>query len=82
MQCSIDALLDRTIKHMLFLQSVTKYAEKVKQADQPKVNFITTINFFVFCISMNVIVLVHDLKIYAVHLSLDDWRREWSGVKR
>ncbi|KAJ3706633.1 hypothetical protein LUZ61_010338 [Rhynchospora tenuis] len=35
-KCSIDALLDRTIKHMLFLQSVTKYAEKVKQADEPK----------------------------------------------
>jgi len=30
-------LLDRTIKHMLFLQSVTKYAEKIKQADEPKV---------------------------------------------
>jgi hypothetical protein len=37
-QCSIDALLDRTIKHMLFLQSVTKYAEKIKQADEPKVS--------------------------------------------
>uniref|UniRef100_A0A0A9GBP6 BHLH domain-containing protein n=1 Tax=Arundo donax TaxID=35708 RepID=A0A0A9GBP6_ARUDO len=35
-KCSIDALLDRTIKHMLFLQSVTKYAEKLKQADEPK----------------------------------------------
>ncbi|KAJ3680152.1 hypothetical protein LUZ60_016430 [Juncus effusus] len=35
-KCSIDALLDRTIKHMLFLQSVTKYAEKVKQVDEPK----------------------------------------------
>ncbi|KAF8768642.1 hypothetical protein HU200_007193 [Digitaria exilis] len=35
-KCSIDALLDRTIKHMLFLQSVTKYAEKIKQADEPK----------------------------------------------
>lgn len=34
-KCSIDALLDRTIKHMLFLQSVTKYAEKIKQADEP-----------------------------------------------
>ncbi|KAG5249482.1 transcription factor LHW [Salix suchowensis] len=36
LMCSIDALLDRTIKHMLFLQSVTKYAEKLKQADEPK----------------------------------------------
>uniref|UniRef100_A0A0D9VJE5 BHLH domain-containing protein n=1 Tax=Leersia perrieri TaxID=77586 RepID=A0A0D9VJE5_9ORYZ len=35
-KCSIDALLDRTIKHMLFLQSVTKYAEKIKQGDEPK----------------------------------------------
>ncbi|KAG8071823.1 hypothetical protein GUJ93_ZPchr0006g41211 [Zizania palustris] len=35
-KCSIDALLDRTIKHMLFLQSVTKYAEKIKQSDEPK----------------------------------------------
>ncbi|KAK9122214.1 hypothetical protein Syun_019831 [Stephania yunnanensis] len=35
-KCSIDALLDRTIKHMLFMQSVTKYAEKIKQADEPK----------------------------------------------
>ncbi|KAL5208889.1 hypothetical protein ABZP36_033324 [Zizania latifolia] len=35
-KCSIDALLDRTIKHMLFLQSVTKYAEKIKQVDEPK----------------------------------------------
>ncbi|PUZ48494.1 hypothetical protein GQ55_7G248900 [Panicum hallii var. hallii] len=35
-KCSIDALLERTIKHMLFLQSVTRYAEKIKQADEPK----------------------------------------------
>lgn len=35
-KCSIDALLDRTIKHMIFLQGVTKYAEKIKQADEPK----------------------------------------------
>lgn len=30
-KCSIDALLERTIKHMLFLQSVTKHADKLKQ---------------------------------------------------
>ncbi|KAJ1272455.1 hypothetical protein BS78_06G202700 [Paspalum vaginatum] len=36
-KCSIDALLERTIKHMLFLQSVTKYAEKIKQVDEPKI---------------------------------------------
>ncbi|KAF0935990.1 hypothetical protein E2562_037753 [Oryza meyeriana var. granulata] len=35
-KCSIDALLDRTIRHMLFLQSVTKYAEKIKQANESK----------------------------------------------
>ncbi|KAG0488579.1 hypothetical protein HPP92_007390 [Vanilla planifolia] len=36
-KCSIDALLDRTIKHLLFLQSVTKYAEKLNQTDEPKI---------------------------------------------
>ncbi|KAK6935582.1 hypothetical protein RJ641_035737, partial [Dillenia turbinata] len=35
-KCSIDALLDRTIKHMLFLQGVTKHADKLKQVDDPK----------------------------------------------
>lgn len=35
-KCSIDVLLDRSIKHMLFLQSVTKYADKLKQVDEPK----------------------------------------------
>ncbi|KAF9600034.1 hypothetical protein IFM89_002507 [Coptis chinensis] len=30
-QCSIDSLLDQTIKHMLFLRSVTNRAEKLKQ---------------------------------------------------
>ncbi|OWM72195.1 hypothetical protein CDL15_Pgr018079 [Punica granatum] len=35
-KCSIDALLDRTIKHMLFLQNVTKYADKLKRSDEPK----------------------------------------------
>ncbi|KAJ4954579.1 hypothetical protein NE237_011362 [Protea cynaroides] len=35
-KCSIDALLDRTIKHMLFLQSVAKYADQLKQGDEPK----------------------------------------------
>ncbi|XP_044476679.1 transcription factor LHW-like [Mangifera indica] len=35
-KCSIDALLDLTIKHMLFLQSITKYADKLKEADEPK----------------------------------------------
>ncbi|XP_071695716.1 transcription factor bHLH157-like [Rutidosis leptorrhynchoides] len=35
---SIDCLLDRTIKHMLFLQSVTKHADIIKQIDEPKRN--------------------------------------------
>ncbi|WZZ50635.1 hypothetical protein YC2023_050742 [Brassica napus] len=32
-KCSIDALLERTIKHMLFLQNVSKHADKVKQTE-------------------------------------------------
>ncbi|KAG7028217.1 Transcription factor LHW, partial [Cucurbita argyrosperma subsp. argyrosperma] len=35
-KCSIDSLLDRTIKYMLFLQSVTKYADKLKETNEPK----------------------------------------------
>lgn len=35
-KCSIDALLERTIKHMLFLQSVTKHADKLTQARESK----------------------------------------------
>ncbi|XP_010258473.2 PREDICTED: transcription factor LHW-like [Nelumbo nucifera] len=35
-ECSIDALLERTIKHMLFLQSVTKHADKLKQTGKSK----------------------------------------------
>ncbi|KAJ4835275.1 hypothetical protein Tsubulata_002785 [Turnera subulata] len=30
-KCSIDGLLDRTIKHMLYLRSITDQAEKLKQ---------------------------------------------------
>ena len=36
-QCSIDALLERTIKHMVFLQSVTKHGDKLKQTEESKV---------------------------------------------
>ncbi|MCL7043165.1 hypothetical protein MKW94_000191 [Papaver nudicaule] len=36
-KCSIDGLLDRTIKYMIFLQSVTKYADKLKDARAPKI---------------------------------------------
>ncbi|OVA06337.1 Myc-type [Macleaya cordata] len=35
-KCSIDALFGRTVKHMVFLESVAKYADKLKQADEPK----------------------------------------------
>ncbi|KAI3822086.1 hypothetical protein L1987_09667 [Smallanthus sonchifolius] len=35
---SIDSLLDQTIKHMLFLQSVAKHTDRIKQADEPKKN--------------------------------------------
>lgn len=50
-QCSIDSLLDRTIKHMLFLQSVTKYVDKLKQTDEPKVqcNALQSANSLVIC---------------------------------
>lgn len=33
---SIDALLNRTIKHMLFLQNLNKHADKLKQVEEPK----------------------------------------------
>lgn len=36
-KCSIDALLEKTIKHMLFLQSVTKHADKLKEVGEPKI---------------------------------------------
>ncbi|KAG7956202.1 hypothetical protein I3843_11G112900 [Carya illinoinensis] len=35
-KCSIDSLLDRTIKYMLFLQGMTKYADRLKLSDEPK----------------------------------------------
>ncbi|KAE8682462.1 Transcription factor-related, putative isoform 2 [Hibiscus syriacus] len=36
-KCSIDALLEKTIKHMLFLQSVTKHADKLKPTGESKI---------------------------------------------
>ncbi|CAA0841339.1 Transcription factor LHW [Striga hermonthica] len=36
-KCSIDCLLQRTIKHMLFLQGVTKHADKLKQTTESKI---------------------------------------------
>ncbi|CAN8247608.1 unnamed protein product [Cochlearia groenlandica] len=35
-KCSIDSLLERTIKHMLFLQNVTKHAEKLSKSANSK----------------------------------------------
>ncbi|KAL7154152.1 hypothetical protein ABFS83_04G216200 [Erythranthe nasuta] len=40
-KCSIDALLERTIKHMIFLQSVTKHADKLKQTGESKFQIIS-----------------------------------------
>ena len=37
MQCSIDSLLERTIKHMVFMQSVTKHADKLSNSVKSKV---------------------------------------------
>ncbi|ESQ50136.1 hypothetical protein EUTSA_v10001928mg [Eutrema salsugineum] len=36
-KCSIDALLERTIKHMLFLQNVSKHSDKLKQTGESKI---------------------------------------------
>ncbi|XP_072979468.1 transcription factor LHW-like isoform X2 [Typha angustifolia] len=36
-KCSIDALLEKTIKHMFFLQSVTKNADKLKDTGESKI---------------------------------------------
>lgn len=38
MQCSIDSLLERTIKHMIFMQSITKHAEKLNKCTGSKVS--------------------------------------------
>nr|KYP43077.1 putative basic helix-loop-helix protein At1g64625 family [Cajanus cajan] len=35
-KCSIDSLLDRTIRYMLFLQSVLKYGDKLHEPNEPK----------------------------------------------
>ncbi|XP_038680450.1 transcription factor LHW-like isoform X2 [Tripterygium wilfordii] len=37
-KCSIDSLLDLTIKHMQFLQSITQYADELKQIDKQKIS--------------------------------------------
>ena len=51
-QCSIDALLEKTIKHMLFLQSVTKHADKLKETGEPKVFVVLDLRYnyiYTFC---------------------------------
>ncbi|EOA26350.1 hypothetical protein CARUB_v10022732mg [Capsella rubella] len=35
-KCSIDSLLERTIRHMLFLQNVTKHADKLSKSAKTK----------------------------------------------
>ncbi|KAL8101161.1 hypothetical protein AgCh_033152 [Apium graveolens] len=35
-KCSIDSLLERTIKHMLFMQCTTKHADKLKKCAESK----------------------------------------------
>lgn len=35
-KCSIDTLLERTIKHMLFLHTVMEHADKLRQTEMPK----------------------------------------------
>ena len=53
MQCSIDSLLDRTIKHMQFLAHVTDQADKIGKHVVKKVNSIAILwNSFVFGLSV------------------------------
>lgn len=49
-QCSIDALLEKTIKHMLFLQSVTKHGDKLKVTGEPKVSDTAVNSLFVYIV--------------------------------
>ncbi|XP_041007406.1 transcription factor bHLH155 isoform X2 [Juglans microcarpa x Juglans regia] len=37
-KCSIDSLLERTIKHMIFLQSITKHADKLSKCANSKLH--------------------------------------------
>lgn len=48
---SIDRLLHLTIKHLLFLQSVTRYAKRFEQTDESKVT-IFSLGFFLSCCSI------------------------------
>ncbi|KAK4358540.1 hypothetical protein RND71_020769 [Anisodus tanguticus] len=58
-KCSIDALLERTIKHMLFLQSVTKHADKLKQTGESK-----------DCVSTKCTRIAYDLSLRIVNLQI------------
>ncbi|WCJ38383.1 Transcription factor bHLH155 [Euphorbia peplus] len=37
-KCSIDSLLERTIKHMLFMESITKHADKLNKCAESKMH--------------------------------------------
>ncbi|EOX94495.1 Basic helix-loop-helix DNA-binding superfamily protein isoform 3 [Theobroma cacao] len=37
-KCSIDSLLERTIKHMVFLQGITKHADKLSKCAESKIH--------------------------------------------
>jgi hypothetical protein len=50
LQCSIDSLLERTIKHMLFLESITKHADKLGKCAEPKVGQTCSLQGNCFCI--------------------------------
>lgn len=43
---SIDRLLHRTVKHLLFLQGVTRHAQRFEQMDEAKV--INSLSFVFF----------------------------------
>ena len=50
LQCSIDSLLERTIKHMLFLESITNHADKLNKCAEPKVCQTCSLQGPCFCI--------------------------------
>ncbi|KAG8078575.1 hypothetical protein GUJ93_ZPchr0007g5023 [Zizania palustris] len=53
-KCSIDTLLEKTVKHMLFLQNVAKHADKLKESGEPKVCFmLVPILSYVSLVCMN-----------------------------
>ncbi|KAJ0792441.1 putative transcription factor bHLH family [Helianthus annuus] len=48
-KCSIDSLLERTIKHMLFMQCVTKHADKIDKYAELKVHVNKIRKNYKFC---------------------------------